>query len=287
MKIAVFADLHGKILLPFKLVDLYQTQTGEKIDLILQCGDAGIFPDTKKLDRATLKHAKTDRDELGFADDFMVLKPQISRFLEKLNLQMICVRGNHEDHDFLDNLESQSEQDLFSVDVYKRVWVCKTGKMLTFTAGNQTLTVVGIGRTGDRKGRMDQRFIQPYEKLAIKKLIKTKETPDLLITHDRDPQEYGYGMTEIRDILDEMLFHYHFYGHTGQHFQQETDLNGYTTSVKIKELEFNEDGILEKGCMLIVTKINDTFHLEVVTQKLTNLLTKFNWKLIYDSEPEE
>lgn len=39
MKIALFSDIHGKILLPFKLVDLYQKETNNKIDFILQFGD--------------------------------------------------------------------------------------------------------------------------------------------------------------------------------------------------------------------------------------------------------
>lgn len=68
MRIAIFADIHGKILLPFKLVDLYQKQTGQKIDLILQCGDMGAFPNVETMDKATVRHAKHDRDELGFSE---------------------------------------------------------------------------------------------------------------------------------------------------------------------------------------------------------------------------
>ena len=51
MRIAVFADVHGRILLAFKLVARYQRETGEHIDLILQCGDMGIFPDIATLDK--------------------------------------------------------------------------------------------------------------------------------------------------------------------------------------------------------------------------------------------
>ena len=36
MRVAVFADIHGKFLLPFKLVHLYQQETGNRIDHILQ-----------------------------------------------------------------------------------------------------------------------------------------------------------------------------------------------------------------------------------------------------------
>lgn len=66
MRIALFADLHGRILLCFKLVARYQRETGKSIDLILQCGDMGVFPNLGRLDKATIKYASYDRTELGF-----------------------------------------------------------------------------------------------------------------------------------------------------------------------------------------------------------------------------
>lgn len=280
MKVAVFSDIHGKILLPFKLVDLYQKETGNKIDFILQCGDMGAYPSIENLDKATIKHAQYDRDELGFHDDFTKTDQKIKSFLDELNINMICVRGNHEDHDFLDNLEKENSQNsLFPIDVYERVFVCRSGLEQKLEKENEVLNFVGIGRIGDRKGRTEKRFIQDYERKEIKKLLKTKDTFDILITHDKDDSQSGYGMTEIREVLDNVIFHYHFYGHTGEAFKQETDFNGITQSIKVKELEFNESGILEKGCMVILTKENGELSIETVDQKLTNKMTKFNWKL--------
>lgn len=280
MRVALFSDIHGKILLPFKLVDLYQKETGNKIDFILQCGDIGAYPNLENLDKATIKHAQYDRDELGFFDDFTKENQEIKSFLDHLNINMICVRGNHEDHDFLDHLEKENLQNsLFPIDIYKKVFVCKSGLKQELVIENEVLTFVGIGRIGDRKGRSEKRFIQDYERTEIKKLLKTKDIFDVLITHDKDDSgQRGYGMSEIRTVLDQVIFHYHFYGHTGEPFKQETDFNGITQSVKIKELEFNESGILEKGCMIIVIKENGKLDLEIVDQKLTNKMTKFNWK---------
>ena len=280
MRVAVFSDIHGKILLPFKLVDLYQKETGNKIDFILQCGDMGAYPNIENLDKATIKHAQYDRDELGFHDDFTKTNQKIKSFLDELNINMICVRGNHEDHDFLDNLEKENSQNsLFPIDVYERVFVCRSGLEQKLETENEVLNFVGIGRIGDRKGRTENRFIQDYERKEITKLLKTKDTFDILITHDKDDSQSGYGMTEIREVLDNVIFHYHFYGHTGEAFKQETDFNGITQSIKVKELEFNESGILEKGSMIILTKENGELSIETVDQKLTNKMTKFNWKL--------
>lgn len=282
MRIAIFADIHGKILLPFKLVDLYQRQFDKSIDLILQCGDIGAFPDLNTLDKATIRHAKNDRDELGFYDDFVVENKKIRAFLDELNIDMIGVRGNHEDHEYLNELEAKYFDDSrFPIDIYNRVFVCKTGWIQEFASETKTLTFVGIGRIGDRKGRSHQQFIQPYEQAKLRKLLKTKDDFDLLITHDKDDSsERGYGSTEIRKVLDNIIFQYHFYGHTGEAFSIENDQNGFTKNCKIKELEFTSTGILPKGCMIILEKIdNGQFEMEVVEQKFTNQLQRWNWKV--------
>jgi len=280
MRVAVFSDIHGKILLPFKLADLYQKETGRKLDAILQCGDLGAYPALEKLDKATIKHAQYDRDELGFHDEFTKADPGIQAFLDGLGLDMICVRGNHEDHDFLDELEKDSAASRFPIDVYKRVWICKTGFVQELKAGNETLRFAGIGRIGDRKGRSEKRFIQDYEREALKHLYKTKDALDVLITHDKSGVLAGdYGMAEIREVLDQVIFQWHFYGHTGEPFKEETDDNGITQSVKVKELEFDENGVLPEGCMLILEKTGEgMFELEVVGRQLTNQLSKHRWK---------
>ncbi len=280
IRVAIFSDIHGKILLPFKLVDLYQNITNEKIDLILQCGDIGCFPDTKKLDKATLRHAKNDRDELGFHDDFTTINEPIKKFLDKLDVDMICVRGNHEDHDYLDDLEQKSVGSLFCIDAYERVFVCKSALKQEFKKDGESFSFVGIGRIGDRKERNDKQFIQKYEKQNINKLIKSKDMFDVLITHDKSSEsKRGYGSQEIRKVLDNVIFSYHFYGHTGEPFNDEMDSNGVTKSIKIQECEWSESGILKYGSMLILEKQNSQMNLKIVPQSITNRINKFVWKL--------
>jgi Icc-related predicted phosphoesterase len=280
MKIAIFADIHGKILLPFKIVDYYQKETGNKIDYIVQCGDIGAFPDMNNLDKATLRHAKYDRDELGFHDDFTKEKPEIRSFLDELNIDMICVRGNHEDHDYLDNLEKQyADVTIFPIDIYKRVYVCKSGYIQYFEKDGIKLTWAGIGRIGDRKGRENKQFIQDYERTQVRKLFKTKENIELLITHDKDDlSSRGYGMEEISEALEHLIPNYHFYGHTGEDYKEEFADNGLTKSIKIKELEFSDTGILGNGSMVILEKNEkEELILEVVSNKILYQFTKSNW----------
>ena len=257
IRLALFADIHGKFLLPFKLAHRYQQTTGKSIDLIVQCGDMGAFPDKSRMDKATLRHAARDRDELGFIDDFVHAKPPIAQFLDRLNLNMLCVRGNHEDHEFLDELERQSVHAAFPIDAYRRVWVLKTGEPFVLQKDGESLEILGIGRIGDRKQRPHGEFIQEYERQTLRRFIKdclkNKHDPDVLITHDQPADsQSGYGAEEIANVLDQLAFAYHFYGHTGEAYRQNLADNGITLSVKIKELEFDRQGKLSEGCMLIL-----------------------------------
>lgn len=187
LRIALFADIHGKFLLPFKMVDAYQKLTKERIHYILQCGDMGVFPSKDAMDKATLKHARYDRDELGFMDDFIKPKKEINDFLTQLNIPMYAVRGNHECHTFLDSLENDSDKQssYFSIDCYQKIWVLKTGFVLKLSHDTDSISLVGIGRIGDRKGRDDKKFIQEYERQQLKKLYKQYDKLDVLISHDK------------------------------------------------------------------------------------------------------
>ncbi|WP_420572468.1 metallophosphoesterase family protein [Kordia sp.] len=281
IRIAIFSDVHGKVLLPFKLVAEYQKQFDKKIDLIIQCGDLGAYPNLENLDKATIRHAKHDRDELGFHDDFTNSKHEISSFLQELDIQMLCVRGNHEDHDFLDDLEEKYAKDsAFPIDCYEYVWICKSGETQYFQKGEEKLSFVGLGRIGDRKGRQNKRFIQQYEYQKIKKLYKSKELFELFITHDSDTSgDVGYGSEEIREALDSIPFRYHFFGHTGKPYSRILDKNRITESIKVKELEFTTSGILPENCMMILEKENDSLKVHAVSTSFTNQFTKYDWKL--------
>ncbi len=281
MKVALFADLHGRLLLAFKLVERYERETGQNIDLILQCGDVGIFPELEHLDTATMRFAKRDRSELGFHDYFTTPNRKADAILEKTDCKMVCVRGNHEDHEFLDGLEQvHHDKPMFPVDCYERVFVCKSGYVQSFTHEDVTLHILGVGRAGDRKNRDHATFIQPYERRQLRKTISEKPSVDILISHDvpTDMTDPGYGMKELRPALDSLRPAYHFYGHTGKPFGQELDNNRITQSVKIAELEYKRQGTLAYGVMLILTmEPEQPLSIEVVDAPWLKEYTKDNW----------
>ncbi|MCU0425718.1 MAG: metallophosphoesterase [Candidatus Kapabacteria bacterium] len=286
LRFAVFADIHGKVLLPFLMVREFAEEYGETIDAILQCGDVGAFPDPEKFDKATLKHAKHNRDELGFFDDFTKRYDHTEAVLRRLGVDMYCVRGNHEDHDFLDELEQQLGEDAwaFPIDCYKHVFMLKSGVVMPFRYFGTTLNVLGIGRIGDRKNRTEARFIQDYERERIAETIRQKPHIHVLLTHDTadDMTEQGYGMKELRTVLDELIPEVHFFGHTGKPYTARLDNNELTQSVKIKELEFDAEGALPEGCMVILTFETDgKLSFEAVPKEFTDKFTQSNWQRFF------
>ncbi len=287
MKIALFADLHGRILLSFKLIERLERERNIKIDLILQCGDLGAFPNPSKLDKATLRHATREPSELGFYHHFTKKNKKVEQVLDKVEATMYAVRGNHEDHEFLNNLEEKSVESSFPIDIYEKIRVCKTGHLQTFQKDTTKLNWVGIGRVGSRKvsQKQQEKYIQPYEIEALSKLHsqKSKKQIDLLISHDSALHftTKDFGMQQIRDFLTRHKPLYHFFGHTGQPFSLLEDENNFTQSCKIKELEFENDGSLAKNSFVVLDwKTNTDFDLEVISDKWINEYTNHSWEYL-------
>jgi Icc-related predicted phosphoesterase len=255
MNIAAFADVHGRIRLCFKLCARWERETGEKIDLVLQAGDLGAYPHSAQLDRATIKHARSDPTELGFAEDFTQRREAVAEELERTSFPLIFARGNHEDHDWLDALEAQSDGALFPVDAYGRVFCLKTGIPYTFRKADETITILGIGRIGLLPGEHNvsqPKYIQPSE---LERLYAADVAAcDILLTHDvaLDFITPNYGMEEIRLVLDAAKPAYHFHGHTEEPFTRRVDANGTTQAIKLADLHWEKSQSpmrLEAGAM--------------------------------------
>lgn len=288
MNIAVFADVHGRILLCFKLCQRWELETGEHIDYILQAGDLGAYPDIERLDRATIKHIRNDPSELGFAADFVDYHADIAAELSKTTCPLIFVRGNHEDHEWLNELEraSSSSEPIFSIDAYQRIFCLKTGIPYSLQSKTSALTVVGIGRIGSPVGEKQpkSKYIQPNEQ---ERLYELDNFPlDVLLTHDtaRDFVTKGYGMEEIRLVLDAYEPLYHFHGHTEEPYTKRLDTNGRTLSYKLADLHFGsktKPHLLEPAAMGILRWENRAEHsFEVISDSWLNEYTAKSWRFV-------
>jgi Icc-related predicted phosphoesterase len=265
MNIAVFADLHGRILLCFLLCARWEQETGEHIDAILQAGDLGAYPSQGGMDRATRRHGRFDATEYGFATDFTIYREDVSRTLERTRCPLMFVRGNHEDHAWLDALERQSDDPLFPIDAYRRIYCLKTGIPYTLQAADASMVVLGIGRVGPPVGESEAekpKYIQEYEMERLYSLAAM--SLDVLLTHDVPLHaiEPHTGMEEIRLILDAYKPLYHFYGHTEELFRTHLDPNGVTTACRMADLNWRHGthGHLPPGVMGILRWRNRNDH---------------------------
>lgn len=286
MNIAVFADVHGRITLCFKLCARWEKETGQKIDLMLQAGDLGVFPDMSRLDKATIRFAQKDPTELGFFNDFLHERSEIASILNQTSGPMIFVRGNHEDHAWLDTLEQRADGPLFPVDAYQRLYCLKSGVPYTFSRGAETLTLLGIGRIAPPVGVQESRprYIQPYE---LERLYRLEDgSPDVLLTHDSARGDIfpDSGIAEIRLILDRYQPAYHFFGHYGGPCRAYTDRNGKTLACKLADLEWDRmDGgkSIEAGAMGMLRWNNTDEHtFEMIDQPWLKEYNAFTWKYL-------
>jgi Icc-related predicted phosphoesterase len=295
MNIAIFADIHGRLLLAFKLCARWEKETDQKIDLILQAGDLGVFPDKTRLDKATLKYASHDPTELGFMHHFIDDDAKVASILDQTGCDLLFVRGNHEDHQWLDMLEQQTDCPIFPIDAYQRVYCLKSGIPYTFRVGEETISILGIGRIAAPPGEQEvqkPRYIQEYERERLYNLANP--LIDVLLTHDARPGfvklERGVklkpstGMEEIGLILDAYKPAYHFFGHYGGPCQLRTDANGVTFSCKLADLHWDRTDpakTLEAGSMgMLHWKSREEHSFEVVDAPWLREYSAYSWEYL-------
>lgn len=292
MNIAIFADVHGRALLCFLLCARWQQDTGQRIDLILQTGDLGTFPDHTRLDRATRQWGERDPSEVAFRADFTERHASVAAVLAQTTCPLVYVRGNHEDHQSLDARERRSspaEAPTFPVDIYERIWCLKTGHLYHHVEAGPGATsavelrVLGIGRIGPR-GRTEHPdlpntrrpvYLQPEERTQLARWWQPHSyaAVDVLLTHDAPPGllapdpastaatgrarrgDEG-GLPEIGTTLTHVHPAYYFFGHYGGPAQHVSAPQFRQTEIhKLADLNWDfadPDRPLRAGCMGIL-----------------------------------
>ncbi len=306
INVMVFADTHGRALLCFLLAARWQRETGERIDLIVQAGDLGAFPDHDRLDRATSKWGERNPSELAFRADFTQRDPEVEALLAETTCPLVFVRGNHEDHQWLDLLEQRSpaEDASFAVDVYGRIHCLKTGHLASFEAPDARLTVLGIGRIGAHSERHDglrARYLQPYERERLHRLGAA--SVDVLLTHDAAPgllastpasassseplhrRDEG-GLPEVGAALTRYQPAYAFFGHYGgPHLSWVLDArHGQTVVHKLADLNWDKADSaqrLRQGSMGILRwHDRDDSHFAAVDEPWLREHTAYHWRFV-------
>lgn len=292
--IAIFGDTHGHLRLMFQLCRLWQKNNGVHLDGILQVGDLGFFPDATRLDKATKRFARSDPEELGFADYFAIPRPLrkdrlLTRTLDgdpssldTVRCDVVFCHGNHEDFQLLSELTCGAV--LSPVDFYNRIYYLRSGE----TADVAGVTVGAIGgapESGDEKDHDESVLGPTISPRAVKRL--RRKSCDVLMTHCA-PQNVGgestrFGSRLLRETVESLQPSYQVYGHHSRPILRATI--GSTECVWLNDTNFGKtreerfNGPVEPGCVAVLRWRNQDDHqLTVVDDPWFRSTTGFNWR---------
>ena len=185
MRIAVFGDTHGHLELMYAIVAHEQQQSGQPIDLILQVGDLGAFPNSENVDDATRRAAELDAEELGFADFVQEDPPLIPRLPRRP--PTVFIPGNHEDFEYLRKCsQATAGQPTYPITPDGTIRALRAGCVLQFFTGGRTVRIAGVSGVTGRDRHDDRLHADIHLKMEdVGSLMKHgQKACDILLTHD-------------------------------------------------------------------------------------------------------
>jgi len=256
LNIAVLGDLHGHLTLAYRLLRRWERESGKNVDVILQVGDLGAFPPPYRIDKATMRFAQKDPDELGFAQ-YYEGSPEADGILgseapdeTRIGARMYFIKGNHEDFEFLHGMRSFDGGPV-PVDFYGMILHAQNGTIFPVSLNGMTVRVACLGGLAFHGGPGTGNGIW-YTQSEVKRLWGAGAA-DILLTHDV-PFGAVYAEAGSRDIL-EYVSHvpplFHFCGHYHEDGQQ-LDVPGTTRSFLLNEVGFRKPASLNAGCIGIL-----------------------------------
>ncbi len=89
MLLCAVGDVHGKFRQMYRIVEELEEQIGQEVDLVVQVGDLGVWPDPRRVDAATRRHGGAYDAPGWFAACTASPRPTV------------FIAGNHDDFEFL------------------------------------------------------------------------------------------------------------------------------------------------------------------------------------------
>jgi hypothetical protein len=276
----VFGDLHGRILLAFRLALAWQREHGERVASLLQVGDLGFFPDPTRLDKATRRHAQRDPLELGAQ-----LVAFRSREADNLFAQpdapdtLWHTVGNHEDFAALEALAHGAgcTPDDFAVDYYGRVRCVRDGHVVVLPDGLRVAALWGI----DDEAPNARRRIPPQACIKRRSATRLYASPfDVLLTHDspRDAVFADAGSEAIGALIRHARPKFAFFGHYHSHGPLAVDDLAPTEVYHLQGLELRgPGGSAEDGSVGVLRWGEEGGSFEYVQPDWLRSVTRHNW----------
>lgn len=278
----VFGDLHGRILPAFRLAIAWSRDHDIPVTGLLQVGDLGYFPDLSRLDKATVRFAARDPNELGAQ---LVIEP--NPLADSVFHDPLCpgglwfTPGNHEDYDDLNHRASAHFSDAsFPVDAYMMVRCIQNGQVETLPGGLRVGAIWGV----DGEGPTARRKLPPSAYISTQKVNQlTGQSFDVLLTHDSpfDAVRPGYGseaLTRLRHLTTPpFAFFGHYHGTIGEIAPTEGVSSGRLFHMSGLELS-GRDGTAEPHTVGVLHWDGARGEFEYLPEEWLRTFTRFNWQ---------
>ena len=208
MIVALFGDVHGNLGGMYGLCRAWEDENGEKIDLVLQTGDMGLFRTREELDTATRRLLLKDPTELGGA-------PYLSGST-RVPVETWFVHGNHENYSLL------REREGAACDPGGRLIFLGTGSVRVFRKGEGVISVAAMGGMEYRFGKYptptDERIQKYLHGPSILKFTQNTFATDILLLHDAPlnkglKRRFPTGSSRVTRLIEKLQPRFAFYGH--------------------------------------------------------------------------
>ncbi|MDW8079770.1 MAG: metallophosphoesterase [Thermoguttaceae bacterium] len=302
LHIAIFGDVHGHLRLMLRLCREWQLAHRTRLDAVLICGDLGFFPDRAALDRATIRFAEKDAEEVGFALYFaqpqpLMKDPAVDEILcgptdslGTVSCPMIFCHGNHED---FHRLRTYAESGpLTPVDYYGRVHYLRSGCCVDIA----DLRVGALGGEPEWTGCAPAQLVDKWVSPDGAKALMAVGDFHVLLSHSPPrfyPRQGHIGSELVQTVIDTCQPAYHFFGHVRYVCQPQTF--GRCQSFWLQNVTFRPGKggkhLLDKQCMGILTWQSPTKHsFQYVDEPWFEAIHHRNWwppSPIQLSEPQQ
>lgn len=268
----VFGDLHGRVLPAFKLAQAWSREHNVALTGLLQVGDLGDFPDPRRFDKTSKRHAAIDGGARFVA--------QPSDEADDVFADALCpeaiwfTAGNHEDYERLKKLERSAgrEADSIVVDAYGKLRCIRDGAVATLPGGLRVGALWGI----DDRAR---RRIPPRAKISQRGTEALSSARfDVLLTHESPPDAVlaGSGSEEIKSIIGSAQPAFAFFGHYHHTGRQVEGHFGTTRVYHLSHLEL--DSRAEEGSVGALTWDGGAGDFAYLDPAWLRTVTRHNWK---------
>lgn len=197
MIICVAGDVHGAVDKFYEYVLRFEQTLGENFEWVLQVGDFGVWPDPKKVDPVTDRHAGP-----GDFHRWLSMGSPVPR-------RTAFIQGNHEDFDWLAKNGVRGE-------ILPGLVYIPNGQRFDLVSGGHRLSVGAMG--GSYAGRdyerpaaaLQGRAKRHYTRDQVERLMMQGKL-DILLTHEApagafiEKGEFGDGYKTDVEGLDDLL----------------------------------------------------------------------------------